>query len=81
MVSPVSISPMSCTSSIATTWLMSTGSAAYGASDAASIAICQLCSAEFSCRSSPSGRVLRVTPFSLSSSRMKSMICCMVLSS
>src|SRR5688572_19942533 len=41
------------------------------ASDSASSAICQLCSAEFSKRPSPRVRVLRVTAFSLSSSSTK----------
>src|SRR4051794_18017020 len=65
---------------MATTRLISTGVSAYGARDMANSAICQLCSAEFSKRSRPSGRFFLVTPFSLSSSRMKSAMCCMGVS-
>src|SRR6185312_3340847 len=60
------------------TRLISRGPSAYRAKEIASKASCQLCSAEFSSRSSPSGRTFRKTPLSLSSSRMKSTTCCMV---
>src|SRR5438046_1339150 len=76
MVSPISISPMSCSNSMLITRSRLIGEGAKEARDKARTVSCQLCSAEFSKRGSPRGRVFRSTPFNLSTSRMKSITVC-----